>query len=445
MHIPFADLQFVMTLCLSLSLVAQSDLGAFSSTSNSESSDNEPTSQRENEIGQEHPLVDRVIGYQEKPDDMDDTERGIIYTRVSSTVQKENFNSLSNQKRRSEESASEIDVELINPPAIDGGESGQNFDRPQIQRVKDLAEDGKIAYVFLDRLDRLGRDAQQSFEFVSHLRRNGVVLVTTQHGIIDINKPMHMMLCAYGLMSADRVIEKGAQEKDDGRRKGFASQNWASKTSKAPFGYRIGPNGWLKKKENEVEALQQAFDVFLSVPVEGAYAKTVENVPGLRKHDVKSKDLRRIMPRPVYIGKPTYGVTSEKVRLRLEEPLTVIDEDLRIISDEKFREYLDKRDAVSERYSGGKSESADVTKVAEVCGFPSVERATAEAKIHCRKPRCDSVMNHDGVRELNGEKVQQYVCPSCGAKCRYPKVRDIKEIIDFLSNYYDELGEFFDE
>lgn len=438
-------LALIMSLTLPLCLTAQSDLGSFGSSSDSTDNDSESDTQKENEVDTEHPLVDRIIGYYENPDESNGTKRGIIYARVSSQAQEDNFNSLSNQVDRSVENVSNFDMELIDPPAKDGGESGQDFDRPQIQRVKRLAEEGKISYVVVDRLNRIGRDAQKSFEFVSNLRQNGVLLVTYVHGILDIDKPSHMLVCAHGLMSADEVVQSGSQRRNDGRRRGFKNKNWASKTSKAPFGYRIGPNGWLKKVEDEVEVLKQAFDVFLGVQVDGAYARTVENVPGLGNHDISPEDLRRIAWRPVYIGEPTYGVTSEKVRHRLEEPVIVPDEDLRIVSDEKFRRCLDKRDKVIEHHSNGKSESADVTDAVEVCGPSIVERATAEVKIHCRKPRCDTAMNHDGLRELNGEQVQQYVCPECGSKCRYPRTRDIDEILNYLSDFHPKLREFLDD
>lgn len=437
----FAPDQFIIIAwTISVSLLSQTNFDVFKSSDNNKYSSAE--SKEDTDLSSRDSIIDRLITHKKQPDDINDGRRGVIYARVSSIREDEENKSLDDQAARLQQIATQRNINLPHKTCKDGDQSGQNFDRPEIQHVEELAVKGEISHLLVDSLDRLGRDFLGTLAFVYRIRRCGVIIVTARRGDVDIKNTTDLIFCVVRLISADIEISNSAEKINEGRRASFQRKNWNAKTDNIPFGYDKNGAGWLEKNDKEAAILKRAFAAFIDVPLRDPYAKTVKLVSELNEYDIGAAELRRIMPRPVYFGKPTYGIQSKAVEYGVKDPLTVADEELEIIPEETFVKYLNKKDALYQQQSGGSSEALTPADMSEECGLPPIERSTEELKLHCAEPRCDAVMTYDGTRSRGEKTIHQYVCPDCGAKCQYPRVGDVKEILNFLSKLVGDLGEY---
>lgn len=434
-------LNTIIALTLSASILTQMDFESFTSSDSNEAHRSTSPPEAEN-LRYQDPIIDRLIDKEQNPREINEGSRAVIYTRVSSIRDENENKSLGDQEDRLDGVASRQNYELPYETLKDGNQSGQNFNREGIQRVEELAVERKISYLLVDSLDRIGRDFVQTMDFVAKLRDHGVVIVTYNRGRVDIDNDAHLLLCATELLGSDVIISTGGERISKGKRAAYERKEWTGKTGYVPFGYEKNGRGWLKKNKEQAAILDRAFDTFLDVSLSGPYAKTVDLVPELKRHGIDAGKLRRVMPRPINIGKPTFGIHATAVKYGEEDPSVIVDEDLKIVSEEVFEKYLDKRDALYERYSNGKSGAVEVDDIVENCGLPATERSTTSLKLHCENPHCSAVMTYDGLRSRAGNKIHQYVCPDCGAKRRYPRVSDVKQIIGFLSGLVDDLRKY---
>ena len=68
-------------------------------------------------------------------------------------------------------------VELI----VDGGESAKNLNRPGMERLLALVDQGKVQTVIIAKLDRLTRSVKDLAELLERFTRRGVSLVSPTH------------------------------------------------------------------------------------------------------------------------------------------------------------------------------------------------------------------------------------------------------------------------
>ena len=81
----------------------------------------------------------------------------VAYMRVSTEAQTEKYG-LDVQRDKIQDLADKNNAK-IERWYVDGGYSGSNIDRPEMQRLLDDARDGKISSVYVYKLDRMSRDA----------------------------------------------------------------------------------------------------------------------------------------------------------------------------------------------------------------------------------------------------------------------------------------------
>src|SRR5216683_4228247 len=70
-------------------------------------------------------------------------------------------------------------VELI----VDGGESAKNLNRPGMERLLALVDEGKVQTVIIAKLDRLTRSVKDLAELLERFQRRGVSLVSVAESL----------------------------------------------------------------------------------------------------------------------------------------------------------------------------------------------------------------------------------------------------------------------
>src|SRR5580692_9692615 len=108
--------------------------------------------------------------------------RAIGYLRVSTDKQADHGVSLEAQEAKIRAMAvvqgAEV-VELI----VDGGESAKNLNRPGMERLLALVDQGKVQTVIIAKLDRLTRSVKDLAELLERFQRRGVSLVSVAESL----------------------------------------------------------------------------------------------------------------------------------------------------------------------------------------------------------------------------------------------------------------------
>ena len=108
--------------------------------------------------------------------------RAIGYVRVSTDKQADHGVSLEAKEVKIRAMAvvqgAEI-VELI----VDGGESAKNLNRPGMERLLALVDQGKVQTVIIAKLDRLTRSVKDLAELLERFQKRGVSLVSVAESL----------------------------------------------------------------------------------------------------------------------------------------------------------------------------------------------------------------------------------------------------------------------
>ena len=175
--------------------------------------------------------------------------RAIGYVRVSTDRQADHGVSLEAQEAKIRAMAtvqgSEI-VELI----VDGGESAKNLNRPGMERLLSLVNDGKIQTVIIAKLDRLTRSVKDLAELLERFQKRGVSLVSVAESLDTGSAAGRLVI---NIMTAVSQWEREAI----GERTRDAMQHKRSngqRVGNLAYGYRSSADG----KHVEVEPTEQA-------------------------------------------------------------------------------------------------------------------------------------------------------------------------------------------
>src|SRR6266481_4734565 len=102
------------------------------------------------------------------------TMRAIGYVRVSTDKQADHGVSLEAQEAKIRAMAVVQGAEIIEL-IVDGGESAKNLDRPGMERLLTLVDQGKAQTVIIAKLDRLTRSVKDLAELLERFQRRGHV------------------------------------------------------------------------------------------------------------------------------------------------------------------------------------------------------------------------------------------------------------------------------
>ncbi len=368
------------------------------------------------------PEVNRDSGADSSPEE----EYAVIYVRVSSNEQTDG-RSIPAQIDALESIADNYDVTLRTEPIRDEGESGTDFNRDGIMEVFRLALEGKISYLFVDDIDRLGRTHAQTLYFIHCLTQELDVEIVTQDGELGFSQMNGKMEATWKTLASEWEVMDHGKDARRSKAKGFLEEkNWSSWYRTVPFGYEesddwIGVNTELK---NSAETM------FEAINETRCYADTADQVNATcdEEFHVSASQVKRHLQNPVYVGEPSIPIEQLP---DYDHKGFVDDPDLQIIDQETFETTQETIEEITRRNSSKESE-ADVRDYVDQFGLFLVNETSPVVTLQC--PRCGSRVVRDGQAELDmGMDAHHYRCTNeeCNVNRKWPLEAEA-ELVELL-------------
>lgn len=199
-----------------------------------------------------------------------------IYIRVSTDFQAEEGYSIDAQKEQL--SAYCISKGIKNYEFyIDGGWSGSNIERPEMQRlIKDVKED-KISHVIVYKLDRLSRSQKDTLYLIEDVfNPHGVDFVSLNESM-DTSTPMGRLML--GILSAFAQLEREniRLRTRMGMKERVKSGLWMG-GGRVPFGYDYDSTKGILVPNKDAKKVRQIYKLY----IEGKSPQEIANVLGLK-------------------------------------------------------------------------------------------------------------------------------------------------------------------
>jgi site-specific DNA recombinase len=175
--------------------------------------------------------------------------RAIGYVRVSTDKQADHGVSLEAQEAKIRAMATVQGAEIAEL-IVDGGESAKNLNRPGMERLLALVDQGKVQTVIIAKLDRLTRSVKDLAELLARFQKRGVSLVSVAESLDTGSAAGRLVI---NIMTAVSQWEREAI----GERTRDAMQHKRSngqRVGNLAYGYRTSADG----KHVEVEPTEQA-------------------------------------------------------------------------------------------------------------------------------------------------------------------------------------------
>ena len=166
---------------------------------------------------------------------MKTTNKVAIYVRVSTSSQAEEGYSIDEQKDKLEAYCKIKDWKIYDV-YIDGGFSGANIQRPELERLISDAKRKKIDIVLVYKLDRLSRSQKDTLFLIEDVfAKNDVAFISLQENF-DTSTPFGKasigMLSVFAQLEREQIKERMMLGKE-GRAKNGKTMSWTT----IPFGY----------------------------------------------------------------------------------------------------------------------------------------------------------------------------------------------------------------
>jgi len=214
----------------------------------------------------------------------------VLYGRVSTEDQKDTDNVTTQLMKLRDVLGKQKDRKVLEVVS-DEGISGQIFERPGLQKIIKMAEEGKINEVWVTSMDRLSRDADLTGYIKFILRRKGIKVFALD----DKGDPfVNYIYQGIGAIEVDRYKDR--------RELGFERAIKEKRILfRPPFGYKIEyqydeggkplpKTGKLVPNEDLIYLIQQIYDEPRDIGVN----KVAD------KYGVKSSAVRNIRNNPIY-------------------------------------------------------------------------------------------------------------------------------------------------
>lgn len=235
------------------------------------------------------------------------------YMRVSTEAQTEKYG-LDVQEEKIKELAKKKGVK-IDRWYVDGGYSGSNIQRPDMQKLLEDAEAGEIDAVYIYKLDRMSRDVIDTLTLMMRLLPKYNVNVVSATEELKSETPMDRAMLGVNAVMGQYEREVIYMRTRAGMLERVKRGLWMGGGA-IPYGYRYDRNdGILHIIPEEAEKVRSAFQLYRK----GYSCVRIHEILGLTNEKLVSDMIRRI----AYIGKIAY---KGKVYRGLHEP--IIDEKL---------------------------------------------------------------------------------------------------------------------
>ena len=210
-----------------------------------------------------------------------------IYIRVSTDAQAEEGYSLDAQKEQL--TAYCISKGIKNYEYyIDGGWSGKNLERPEIQRLIDDAKEEKISHCVVYKLDRMSRSQKDTLYLIEDVfNPHGVDFVSLNESM-DTSTPMGRLML--GILSAFAQLEReNIQLRTRMGMKERVKEGYWMGGGRIPFGYDYDKNEGILKPNKDAEKVRQIYDLY----IQGYSAQSIANMLGLKYDRLAIQILKR--------------------------------------------------------------------------------------------------------------------------------------------------------
>ena len=347
-----------------------------------------------------------------------------LYLRVSTDRQAERGFSLQDQEERLVKEAEEKWPHARKYKIADPGESGTDFTRKGLNKILELAREGKIQYVLVTSLDRIGRDLIESLDYVRKLREFGVKIIAAG-AETDISTEEGLMIAAIQFLSSELENKRRTKSSIAGRIQSFRSKHWSR--PRAPIGYQKNENGWIEKEPSWEPLIKRAYDLY----AKRSNYQVVKNIVNKEFQSFLTKPLthqqvRQILHDSVYIGRPQYAgkVTNE-------------DPSLTYVVPEVFEKVQKLASLVHRRHS---RKHRDLFQdLVKEYGLGILEFIPNIAVI-CPDPDCKGVMVKNGTVSIGEWTVHNYLCKKCGTQSKIPSKRQMKKIQEWATKQREGLN-----
>ena len=213
--------------------------------------------------------------------------KAAIYIRVSTDFQAEEGYSIDAQKEQL--TAYCVSKSIKNYDYyIDGGWSGSNIDRPEIQRlIKDVKED-KISHVIVYKLDRLSRSQKDTLYLIEDIFNPHNVDFVSLNESMDTSTPMGRLML--GILSAFAQLEREniRLRTRMGMKERVKSGLWMG-GGRVPFGYDYDKEQGILVPNKDAEKVKQIYDLYLK----GYSGQNIANILGLKYERLAMQILKR--------------------------------------------------------------------------------------------------------------------------------------------------------
>jgi site-specific DNA recombinase len=175
------------------------------------------------------------------------------YVRVSTDRQADLGISLEAQeaKIRAMATVRGVDLEEV---IIDGGESAKDLNRPGVQRLLEMVENGKIDAVIVAKLDRLTRSVKDLSQLMELLEKRKVALISVAESLDTSSAAGRLVITIMGAVSQWEREAIGERTRDALRHKRSQGQ----RVGNIAFGFRLAPDGQhLEQNPTEQAALEE--------------------------------------------------------------------------------------------------------------------------------------------------------------------------------------------
>lgn len=210
-----------------------------------------------------------------------------IYIRVSTDAQREEGYSIDEQKEKLQAlciSKGFKDYEFY----IDGGFTGSNIERPEMQRLIADVKSGRIEHVVVYKLDRLSRSQKDTLYLIEDVfNPHGVDFISLTESI-DTSTPNGRMMI--GILSAFAQLEReNIRERTRMGMKGRVKEGKWMGGGRIPFGYDYDRNQGILVPNADAEKVRKMYDLYL----QGYSAMRIAQMLGLKYERLVSQILSR--------------------------------------------------------------------------------------------------------------------------------------------------------
>lgn len=355
---------------------------------------------------------------------------GRIYTRVSSKEQANDGKSISSQKEDLLNICKAKNISLIDDPVVDAGFSGADFARPGIRDIVESARDPECDFVIISQIDRLGRAALKTINFIMKLKEQWDVLLFIENfGEVNMGSPTHQIHVIMQALRAQLSNESRTQRVQRGVIQSFNSKNWFAVYDYPPFGYTATKDNWLTKDVSKIHHVPKIFGSFISADVNRAYTETVEKHPRL---DLSPSEVKKIVTNEIYLG---YAIAVIRKTSGAENKLfkeSIYDESLKEISDSIYNSAQEKIKKIERKYTSGPEETG-VEKFQNTHWSIAALDIVPELTLLCSD--CDNPMVKNGGSQNPDRPDHYYICQECGNQRLFPRVGELEAIQSDLPGF----------